>query len=42
MAVGNEQFKPLGINGLRKLANGRAVIYDMEGIFAKGDVDGQL
>ncbi|MDH6185998.1 Vi polysaccharide biosynthesis UDP-N-acetylglucosamine C-6 dehydrogenase TviB [Polaromonas sp. CG_23.6] len=42
VAVGHDQFKALGIHGLRHLANGRAVIYDIKGIFGKEDVDGRL
>jgi UDP-N-acetyl-D-glucosamine/UDP-N-acetyl-D-galactosamine dehydrogenase len=42
VAVGHDQFKTLGIEGLRQLANGRAVIYDIKGMFGKDDVDGRL
>lgn len=42
VAVGHDQFKTLGIEGLRKLANGRAVIYDIKGMFCKDEVDGRL
>ena len=42
VAVAHEEFKQLGIDGLRRLANGRAVIYDIKGIFGKDDVDGRL
>ena len=42
VAVGHDQFKSLGIDGLRRLANGRAVIYDIKGMFGKNDVDGRL
>ena len=31
-----------GIDGLRRLANGRAVIYDIKGMFGKDEVDGRL
>lgn len=42
VAVGHDQFKALGIEGLRKLGNGRSVIYDIKGMFGKDDVDGRL
>lgn len=42
VAVAHDQFKSLGIDGLRRLANGRAVIYDIKGIFPKNEVDGRL
>ena len=42
VAVGHDQFKALGIEGLRKLGNGRAVIYDIKGMFGKDDADGRL
>jgi UDP-N-acetyl-D-glucosamine/UDP-N-acetyl-D-galactosamine dehydrogenase len=42
VAVAHEEFKQLGILGLRRLANGRAVIYDIKGLFGKDEVDGRL
>ena len=42
VAVGHDQFKALGVAGLRRLANGRAVIYDIKGLFGKDDLDGRL
>ena len=42
VAVGHDQFKALGIDGLRRLANGRTLIYDIKGMFGKDDVDGRL
>jgi UDP-N-acetyl-D-galactosamine dehydrogenase len=42
VAVAHDEFKQLGIAGLRDLANGRAVIYDIKGMFGKDDVDGRL
>lgn len=42
VAVAHDQFKVMGINGLRRLANGRAVIYDIKGLFPKNDVSGRL
>ena len=42
VAVAHDQFKSLGIDGLRQLDNGRAVIYDIKGMFPKDKVDGRL
>ena len=42
LAVGHNHFKATGINGLRRLANDRAVICDIKGMFGKDDVDGWL
>ena len=42
IAVAHDQFKAMGVEGLRKLANGRAVIYDIKSVFAKDQVDGRL
>ena len=42
VAVAHDQFKSLGIDGLRRLAKGRAVIYDIKGLFPKNEVDGRL
>ena len=42
VAVAHDQFKTLGIDGLRQLANGHAVIYDIKGLFPKKEVDGRL
>ena len=42
IAVAHDQFKYLGIEGLHRLANGRAVIYDIKGLFPKNEVDGRL
>ena len=42
VAVAHDEFKQLGINGLRRLANGRAVIYDIKGMFGKDEVNGRL
>jgi len=42
VAVAHDEFKQLGIDGLRRLANGRAVIYDIKGLFGKDEVDGRL
>jgi UDP-N-acetyl-D-glucosamine/UDP-N-acetyl-D-galactosamine dehydrogenase len=42
IAVAHEKFKALGIDGLRRLANKRAIIYDIKGMFPKDQVDGRL
>ena len=42
IAVAHDDFKQLGIDGLRSMASGRAVIYDIKGMFGKDDVDGRL
>lgn len=42
VAVAHDQFKALGIDGLHWLASGRAVIYDIKGLFPKSEVDGRL
>ena len=42
LAVAHDQFRTLGIEGLRRLANDRAVIYDIKGLFPKNQVDGRL
>ncbi|MDB6163798.1 MAG: nucleotide sugar dehydrogenase family protein [Xanthomonadaceae bacterium] len=42
VAVAHDQFRALGAEGLRRLGNGRAVIYDIKGIFPKDAVDARL
>ena len=42
VAVAHDQFRTLGIEGLRRLGNARAVIYDIKGMFPKEGVDGRL
>jgi len=42
VAVAHDQFKTRGIEGLRRLANDRAIIYDIKGMFPKEQVDGRL
>ncbi|HSR66183.1 MAG TPA: nucleotide sugar dehydrogenase, partial [Xanthomonadaceae bacterium] len=42
VAVAHDQFRALGVDGLRRLANGRAVIYDIKGVFPKDAVDARL
>ena len=42
VAVAHDEFRALGVDGLRRLANGRAVIYDIKGIFPKDAVDARL
>jgi len=42
VAVAHDEFRAMGVDGLRQLANGRAVIYDIKGIFPKDAVDARL
>ena len=42
VAVAHDAFRALGAEGLRRLANGRAVIYDIKGLFPKDAVDARL
>ena len=42
VAVAHDEFRALGVDGLRRLANGRAVVYDIKGIFPKDAVDARL
>jgi UDP-N-acetyl-D-galactosamine dehydrogenase len=42
VAVAHDEFKIGGSSGMRALANGRAVIYDIKGILPKEEVDGRL
>jgi UDP-N-acetyl-D-galactosamine dehydrogenase len=42
VAVAHDQFRAMGVEGLRKLANGRAVVYDIKGVFPVSGVDGRL
>jgi UDP-N-acetyl-D-galactosamine dehydrogenase len=42
LAVGHDEFRALGVDGIRRLANGRAVIYDIKGLFPKDAVDARL
>jgi UDP-N-acetyl-D-galactosamine dehydrogenase len=42
VAVAHDEFRAMGVDGLRRLANGRAVVYDIKGIFPKDAVDARL
>jgi UDP-N-acetyl-D-galactosamine dehydrogenase len=42
VAVGHDEFRALGVDGIRRLANGRAVIYDIKGLFPRDAVDARL
>jgi UDP-N-acetyl-D-galactosamine dehydrogenase len=42
VAVAHDEFRALGVDGLRRLAAERAVIYDIKGIFPKDAVDARL
>ena len=42
LAVAHDQFKKLGAEGLRRLGQPNAVVYDIKGIFPRDAVDGRL
>ncbi|KJV27741.1 nucleotide sugar dehydrogenase [Luteibacter yeojuensis] len=42
VAVAHDQFRQLGAEGIRALAHGRAVVYDIKGILPRDAVDGRL
>jgi UDP-N-acetyl-D-galactosamine dehydrogenase len=42
VAVAHDEFKAGGRAGVRALANGRAVLYDIKGILPRDEVDGRL
>jgi UDP-N-acetyl-D-galactosamine dehydrogenase len=42
VAVAHDEFRAMGVDGLRRLAGGRAVVYDIKGIFPKDAVDARL
>jgi len=42
IAVAHDEFKAGGSAGVRALANGSAVLYDIKGILPKNEVDGRL
>jgi len=42
IAVAHEEFRALGIDGLRRFGNSHAVIYDIKGMFPKDMVDARL
>ncbi len=42
VAVAHDQFRALGADGLRRLGQPHAVLYDIKGIFARDAVDGRL
>ncbi len=42
VAVAHDEFRAMGVEGLRRMANGRAVIYDIKGIFPRDAVDARL
>ena len=42
VAVAHDQFKTLGIEGLRRLGNERAIVYDIKGMYPRTQVDGRL
>ena len=42
IAVAHDQFRALGIDGLRRLGHAGTVYYDIKGIFPKDAVDARL
>ena len=42
VAVAHDEFKRLSIASPRRLANGRAVIHDIKGMYGKDEVAGRL
>jgi UDP-N-acetyl-D-galactosamine dehydrogenase len=42
IAVAHDEFRDMGVQGVRGLANGNAVLYDIKGLFAADAVDGRL
>lgn len=42
IAVAHDEFRELGVDGVRGLANGNAVLYDIKALFPSGQVDGRL
>ncbi len=42
VAVAHDEFKSVGIEGIRRLVSGTGVIYDIKGMFPKDEVDGRL
>ncbi|HEX5757314.1 MAG TPA: nucleotide sugar dehydrogenase, partial [Arenimonas sp.] len=42
LAVAHDQYREMGAEGLRALANGRAVVYDIKGLFPPDRVDARL
>lgn len=42
VAVAHEQFAQLGVEGLRRYGNARAVVYDIKSVFPRDAIDGRL
>jgi UDP-N-acetyl-D-galactosamine dehydrogenase len=42
VAVSHDEFKEMGIAGMRGLTGTNGVVYDIKGIFGKNEVDGRL
>ena len=42
LAVGHRQFKEMGVEHIRELGKGHAVIFDVKYLFARDEVDGRL
>ena len=42
IAVAHDEFRAMGVEGIRGLANGNAVLYDIKAMFTSDQVDGRL
>jgi len=42
IAVAHDEFKALGVDGLRRFGNGQTVYYDIKGLFPREAVDARL
>ena len=42
IAVGHDDFKAMGVEGLHRLGHARTVYYDIKGVFPKDAVDARL
>lgn len=42
IAVAHDEFRDMGVEGIRGLTNGNAVLYDIKSLFPAGQVDGRL
>src|SRR5690606_25442492 len=42
VAVGHEEFRTMGVNGIRALGKPQSVVYDVKYVLPRGAVDGRL
>lgn len=42
LAVAHNQFREIGIQGIRRLCNANGVVYDVKSLFPPDTVDGRL